>query len=70
MSKTKRIQMDVSEQSYDRLIKLKKETESSSQSDVLQKALRVYEYFIDAKMNGETLKYVKPDGTETKIEFM
>ena len=49
--KTVRVQCELPQRSFDRLVKLKKETEASSYAEVMRQALKAYEDKLK-KLNG------------------
>ncbi|MFJ5451397.1 MULTISPECIES: hypothetical protein [Pectobacterium] len=70
MATVKRLQIDISEQSFERLKRLKENSEASSYAEVTNKAYRVYEFFIDALQQGNEIKLVDKDGNEKIVEFL
>lgn len=64
MATVKRLQIDISEQSFERLKRLKENSDASSYAEVTNKAYRVYEFFIDALQQGNEIKLVDKDGNE------
>lgn len=70
MATVKRLQIDISEQSFERLKRLKENSEASSYAEVTNKAYRVYDFFIDALNEGKEVKLVNKDGSEVKVEFL
>lgn len=70
MATVKRLQIDISEQSFERLKRLKENSEASSYAEVTNKAYRVYEFFIDALRQGNEIKLVDKDGNEKIVEFL
>ncbi|EKS6306115.1 hypothetical protein [Enterobacter cloacae] len=70
MATMKRLQIDISEQSFERLKRLKENSEASSYAEVTNKAYRVYEFFIDALQQGNEIKLVDKDGNEKIVEFL
>ncbi|QLK63927.1 hypothetical protein GE278_24330 (plasmid) [Enterobacteriaceae bacterium Kacie_13] len=70
MATVKRLQIDISEQSFERLKKLKDNSDASSYAEVTNKAYRVYEFFVEAVQQGKEIKLVDKDGNETKVEFL
>lgn len=70
MATVKRLQIDISEQSFERLKRLKESSDSSSYADVTNKAYRVYEFFVDALQQGKEIKLIDKNGNETKVEFL
>ena len=70
MATMKRLQIDISEQSFERLKRLKENSEASSYAEVTNKTYRVYEFFIDALQQGNEIKLVDKDGNEKIVEFL
>jgi len=70
MATVKRLQIDISEQSFERLKRLKENSEASSYAEVTNKAYRVYEFFIDALQQGNEIKLVDKEGNEKIVEFL
>ncbi|EDP0617335.1 MULTISPECIES: hypothetical protein [Enterobacteriaceae] len=70
MATVKRLQIDISEQSFERLKRLKENSDASSYAEVTNKAYRVYEFFIDALQQGNEIKLVDKDGNEKIVEFL
>lgn len=70
MATVKRLQIDISEQSFERLKRLKENSDASSYAEVTNKAYRVYEFFVDALSQGKEIKLVDKDGNETTVEFL
>lgn len=54
MTTLKRVQLDLSEQSMERLLALKQKTDSASYAEVVRNALKVYETLIQKKEYGNT----------------
>lgn len=70
MATVKRLQIDISEQSFERLKRLKENSDASSYAEVTNKAYRVYEFFVEALNQGKEIKLVDKDGNETTVEFL
>lgn len=70
MATVKRLQIDISEQSFERLKKLKDTSEAASYAEVTNKAYKVYEYFLNALHEEKTIMLIAKDGSETKVEFL
>jgi hypothetical protein len=51
----KRVQMDLPEQSFERLKDLKKKIEASTYTEVMKEALRLYEFILDTTSGGAKL---------------
>lgn len=70
MATVKRIQADFTEASFVRLAKLKESSNCATNTEVMQRSLRIYEYFNDAVNRGDTVKLIDKDGKETIVEFL
>ena len=70
MTTVKRLQIDVSMQSFERLKNLKEQTGASSYAEVTNKSYKMYEYFMNAIQNNKEIVLKSSDGTETKVEFL
>ncbi|HHF8267393.1 TPA: hypothetical protein ACPT6S_005801 [Klebsiella pneumoniae] len=70
MATVKRLQIDISEQSFERLKRIKESSDASSYAEVTNKAYRVYEFFVDAINEGKEIKLIDKDGNETTVEFL
>lgn len=70
MATVKRLQIDISEQSFERLKKLKDTSEATSYAEVTNKAYKVYEFFLNALNEEKEIILVAKDGSETKVEFL
>lgn len=66
----KRLQIDITEKSFNRLKKLKEKSDATSYADVTNKAYRVYDFFIDAINDGKEVKLTDKNGNETIVEFL
>lgn len=66
----KRLQIDITENSFNRLKKLKEKSDATSYADVTNKAYRVYDFFIDAINDGKEVKLTDKNGNETIVEFL
>jgi hypothetical protein len=51
----KRVQMDLSEKSFERLTQLKEKMEASSYAEVMKDALRLLEYLVDMDASGSKI---------------
>lgn len=67
---SKRLQIDISLESFERLKNLKDKTDSSSYADVTQKAFKVLEYFNKQVTSGNTIQVVDSNGTVTIVEII
>lgn len=66
----KRLQIDISENSFERLKSLKDKSDASSYAEVTNKAYRVYDFFVNAQIEGKEIKLIDAKGHETLIEFL
>lgn len=66
----KRLQIDISLKGFERLKAIKEKTDSPSFADVTNKALKLYEYILSAKLAGKEVKIINPDGTEISLELL
>ena len=62
-AETKRVQLDMPEQSLARLQALKVKTEATSYNEVVRNALRLYEAMIGEAQQGSAFLIRAPDGT-------
>jgi predicted CopG family antitoxin len=65
----KRIQFEFAPDAYQRLQKMKDETEASSYADVVRNALRLYEWFITQQKEGYEIGLIKDDRLVKAIKF-
>lgn len=65
----KRVQMDLSERSFDRLKKLKKEVDAASYSEVLRDALQLYEFFVLKDQEKKRFFVETEDGHKQEIKI-
>jgi hypothetical protein len=63
----RRVQMDLAESSYERLMKLKEIVEASSYSEVMRDALRLYEFVL--KNDAEGNKFLIEDKSGKLVEL-
>ena len=70
MSNVKRLQIDISESSFERLKSLKEKSDASSYTEVTNKAYRVYDFFVNAQRDGKDVKLIDANGNETLVEFI
>lgn len=68
--KTKRVQLEMQQKSYDRLQLMKEKTEASSYAEVLKNALRLYEAIIDQYDAGRRLYLKDKDGTLVEYKVL
>lgn len=67
--KTTRMQVEMPERSYARLVTLKAKTEAASYSEVMKNALRVYEAMIAQQEAGRTFILKDKDGTMIEYQI-
>jgi len=63
--KTTRVQFEMAEQSYDRMMALRDKIEASSHAEVIRRALQLYEALIDETEKGNEIAVRSKDGAET-----
>ncbi|ECZ5235307.1 hypothetical protein AH156_20145 [Salmonella enterica subsp. enterica serovar Enteritidis] len=68
--KGKRVSLDLSEDAYTRLQKIKNNLDASSNGEAVTRALRVMEYVIDARKTGRKLQFVSHSGRITDLEIL
>ena len=68
VTKNARIQLELPEKSYERLLLLKEKTEASSYAEVMKNALRLYESIIIQHEGGRRLCLRSPDGEITEYD--
>lgn len=66
---TKRIQFEFGPDAYQRLQKIKNETDAATYADVVRNALRLYEWFITQQAEGYDFGLVKDDKLVKAIKF-
>jgi len=64
-----RIQFEATPKTYERLVKIKKQTEAVSYAEVIRDALKIYEHIITLKSQGKVVVIQNEDGTDAK-EFL
>jgi hypothetical protein len=57
----KRVQIDFSEEAFQRLEKLRDRTQKQSQAEVVRTSLRIYEWLLDQIDKGYTIQLAKED---------
>jgi hypothetical protein len=67
--KTRRVQMELSLGSFERLNRLKELSEATSYTEVMKDALRLYEYFIEQDINGSTFIVESKDGKKSEVKI-
>ena len=66
----KRVQIDLPKRAYERLVKLKGATESSSYADVLRNALSIYAAIVSIMDGGGAIMVKQPDGSVVPAYFI
>lgn len=69
MNTLKRVQLDLSEQSMERLLLLKHKTDSASYAEVVRNALKLYEALIQKSESGNTFLIRDKDGKTSEYEI-
>ncbi len=69
MSKPTRLQFDVTPEALEKLDALKKEAGATTRADLVRNALRLYEWFLQQKSNGNEILIRKGDELVT-VEFI
>jgi hypothetical protein len=67
--KTRRVQMELSQGSFDRLNNLKEMTEASSYTEVMKDTLRLYEYFVQKDGEGSNFLVKSKNGEISEIKI-
>jgi hypothetical protein len=67
---SKRLQIGISGEGFERLKRLKEKTDSSSYADVTSKAYRLYEYFLTALEEDKKVMTVDVNGVQTEIRLL
>ena len=65
--KERRIHISLSPEAQKRLADLVKATEAASTAEVIRNAIRLYEYFLQVKIEGEDIYTRTPDGELKKL---
>lgn len=66
----KRVQIDLQEQSMAQLNELRRRTEAASYSEVVRRAIRLYEAVLDEADAGNKLFVRRPEGEFVEIKFL
>jgi hypothetical protein len=64
-----RVQMDLTDQSFERLKKLKKRVDAASSSEVMKEALRLYDYLTDMDINGARFFIEERGRTQMEVKL-
>lgn len=67
--KTKRVQMELSQSSFERLNRLKEASEAASYTEVMKDALRLYEYILEQDIAGSKFIIKSKDGNTSEIKI-
>ncbi len=67
MTKTTRIQLELPPKAFERLVRLKGNTEASSYSEVCRNALKLYQSLADHQASGKKLMARDADGNVTEL---
>ena len=65
---TTRVQFEMPEQSYNRMIALKDKIEASSHAEVIRRALQLYEAVIEETERGGEVSIRREDGNEVRYK--
>jgi hypothetical protein len=68
-STTRRVQMELSKSSFERLSRLKELVEASSYAEVMKDALRLYEYVVVSDNEGAKFMVKDKDGQLSEIKI-
>jgi len=69
MEKTRRVQMELAQASYERLNRLKDEVEASTYTEVMKDALRLYEFFVDRDAAGDAVLLRDKTGATSQVKL-
>jgi hypothetical protein len=67
--KTRRVQMELSQSSFDRLNRLKDMIEAASYTEVMKDALRLYEYVVQKDTEGSNFLVKSKNGDVSEIKI-
>ena len=67
---TKRVSLELSPESYKRLNKLKNMIDASSNTEVVNRALHVLEYAVEARRMGRNLQYTGNSGRTIEVVIL
>ena len=65
-----RVQLDFSQDAFDRLQALKDAIDARSNAEVIRKALQVFEWVYTKRREGSGLQLVRKDGKVTDVELI
>jgi hypothetical protein len=69
MADTRRVQMELSPASFDRLNRLKEKVEASTYTEVMKDALRLYEYFVQKDTEGSSFLVKSKSGEVAEVKI-
>jgi hypothetical protein len=67
--KTRRVQMELSPSSFERLNRIKESVEAPSYTEVMKDALRVYEYLVQKDSEGSSFLIRSKNGDVSEIKI-
>jgi hypothetical protein len=65
--KSKRLNLDLAVPLHRRLERIQKHTEADSVSEVIRRAVRVYDAILDAQADGSRVVVIDQDGTQREL---
>jgi len=65
----RRVQLDLPPRAFERLVKLKVDTEASTYAEVIKNALRLYAAAIELQEDGNEFMLKHPDGTIASLQL-
>lgn len=68
--KRKRLNLDVTISTIQRIERLRRATEAESITEVIRKALVVYDLIIKRRKDGVKVYFQRPDGPQTEIQIL
>ena len=68
-AKSRRVQMDMSPSSFDRLNRLKETVDASTYTEIMKDALRLYEYFIQEDSKGRQFLVKDENGNVSEVKI-
>lgn len=69
LNKSRRVQMDLAPNSFERLNKLKDAVEATTYTEVMRDALRVYEYLVEMDAKGNSFFVKDADGNFAEVKI-
>ena len=66
---THRVQMDLTDQSFERLGMLKKRVDAASSSEVMKEALRLYDYLVEMDIRGARFFIEERGRTQVEVKL-